>query len=108
MLDQGRDRPRGRLRPRVGYWVEERVLHEHRLTVAVHLAVFAPHHVRQTRVPDGALGVGAGDEDVVAGAERGQVDLHAGVDAPADLVVLRVAGLKGGEAAARSSPRDQC
>ena len=75
----------------------------HRLAVAVDLAVLAPHHVRQTRVPDRALGVGAGDEGVVAGAERRQVDLHAGVDAPADLVVLSVAGDTAGcrEAAAR-------
>ena len=43
MLDQGRDRPRGRRRPLVGYRVEEGVLHEHRLAVAVDLAVLAPH-----------------------------------------------------------------
>src|SRR5208337_5583854 len=61
VLEQGADRPRGWLRPRVGERVEEGVGEIHRLTVAVDLAVLAPHPVRQTRVPHRALGVAAGD-----------------------------------------------
>src|SRR5208282_5530423 len=104
MLDEGRDRPRGRLRPLVGYRVEEGVLHIHRLAVAVDLAVLAPHHVGETRVPDRALGVGTGDQEIVARAPEitprsCQVELHAGVNAPADLVALSVAGHKIGDAA---------
>src|SRR5208337_2610743 len=95
VLEQRGDRPGGRLRPLVGERVEERVSHIHGLAVAVDLAVLAPHSVRQARVPHRVLGVGAGDQEVVAGAEGRQVDLDAGVDAPACLGFLTVAGGEG-------------
>ncbi len=80
------------VRPLVGDRVEERVSEEHRLTVAVGLAVLAPHSIEETGVPDRVLGIDAGQNEVVASAEHPtpslQVELHARVDRPADLVVL--------------------
>ena len=74
MLEQGADRPRGRRRPLVGQRVEVGVGQLHRLAVAVDLAVLTPHAVRQTRVPHRVLGVGAGDQEGVARAERGRLN----------------------------------
>src|SRR5208337_1428877 len=105
VLEQAADRPRGRLRPPVGERVEVGVRRIPRLAVAVDLAVLAPHHVRQTRVPERALGVGAGEQDVVACAPRRQQELPAGVDAPADLLLLAVAGSQAGKAAAEIEAR---
>ena len=93
--------------PRVLDRVEERVGKIHRLAIAVDLAILAPHAVGQTRIPNRVLGVGTSDEDVVARAERRQVDLHAGVDAPARLGFFRVTNIKEGRAAHGSAALQQ-
>ena len=64
------DRPCSWRRPLVGERVEERVRAQHRLTVAVDLAVLAPHPIVYTRVNYRALGVGAAKDQVVACARK--------------------------------------
>ena len=65
------------------------------LTVAVGLAVLAPHPIKKARVPDRALRIDAGHDQVVAGGKHPapalQVDLDARVDGPADVILLPVA-----------------
>jgi hypothetical protein len=100
VLQQPADGPGGRGRPRIGQRIEVSIGQEHRLAISVDLPVFAIHGVRQTRIPGCVPGVGASEQDIVAGGEDPipplQVDLDAGVDAPADPALARVAG---GEAA---------
>src|SRR5580704_17015995 len=91
VLDQSANRPGARSCPRIGQRIEVSVGQGHRLTISVDLSAFAIHGVRQTRVPDCVLRVGAGDNDVVACAERRQVPLQARIDGPADLTLVRAA-----------------
>src|SRR5580698_4203020 len=96
MLQQAGDRPCAWGGPLIGQRIEVSVRHVHRLTIAVDLPVLTILGVRQTRIPDGVLGVGAGEQNVVTRAERRQVNLHAGVDAPTDLALARGAASRAG------------
>src|SRR3984957_2720633 len=104
VLQQPADGPGGRGRPRIGQRIEVSVGQKHLLAISVDLPVLTVLRVRQTRIPGCVPGVGASEQDVVAGGEDPvpplQVDLHAGVDTPTDLVVLRATGSEGGDPAA--------
>src|ERR1700722_3054352 len=95
VLEKRRDGPCSWRGPLVIDRVEERVSEKHRLAVAVGLAGLAPHPIKEAGVPDRALGIDAGHDQVVASAEHPapalQVDLHARVNGPADLLLRPVA-----------------
>src|ERR1700677_4883943 len=107
VLKQPADGPGGRARPRVGQRIEERVGQKDLLAISVDLPVLTVLRVRNTRIPGCVLGVGASEQDVVTSGENPipglQVDLHAGVDTPTDLVHLRVAAADSGEPAGGSA-----
>ena len=91
VLNQRADRPGSRFRPLIGQRIEVSISHIHRLTITVDLSILTILGVRQTRIPSGVLSEGASEDDIVARAERGKVDFHARINAPADLALAGVA-----------------
>src|ERR1700733_661088 len=107
VLDQRRNRPGGWRRPRIGQRIEVSVGHIHRLAVSVDLPILTVLRIRQTRVPGGVPGEGAGEDGVVAGGEDPiptlQIDLHTRIDTPTIFAFACIAGDQDGGPAFRQT-----